>query len=196
MKDWIAGFDRVADGTLAPASDDASFRRYFRLRSGAESFIVMDAPPEKEDCLPFIRVAGYLESMQLNAPRILEANLDEGFLLLSDLGSTLYLDVLQKQPQDAERLYTDAITALLRLQQRGNAFQDSLPPYDTALLSFELSLFRDWLCGTHLGLSFSADDESAWQACSDVLIDNALRQPQVFAPEIPADIHQLHRVKR
>lgn len=180
MKDWIAGIDTIADGRLAPASDDASFRRYFRLQAGAESFIIMDAPPEKEDCLPFIRVAGYLESMQLNAPRILEANLDDGFLLLSDLGSTLYLDVLLENPQDAERLYADAISALLRMQRRGAAFQDSLPPYDIALLSFELSLFHDWLCGKHLGLHFDAGQELAWQACCDVLIDNALHQPQVF----------------
>ncbi|MGB5257898.1 MAG: phosphotransferase [Woeseiaceae bacterium] len=180
MNDWIAGIDTIAGGTLAPASDDASFRRYFRLRSGGETFIVMDAPPEKEDCLPFVRVAGYLESMQLNAPRVLEANIEDGFLLLSDLGSTLYLDVLRDHPQDAERLYTDAISALLCMQRRGAAFQDSLPPYDIALLSFELSLFHDWLCGTHLELSFSADEELAWQACCDVLVDNALHQPQVF----------------
>ena len=163
-----------------PASGDASFRRYFRLQAGAESFIVMDAPPEQEDCLPFVRVAGYLEAMRLNAPRVIEANTDEGFLLLSDLGTRLYLEELQHDPDSSDRLYADAISALLTMQRRGAVYQSSLPPYDDKLLRFELSLFHDWLCGEHLGLSFSASDEVAWNACCDVLVDNALHQPQVF----------------
>ncbi len=180
MKDWIAGIDMIAGSTLAPASDDASFRRYFRLRADSDSYIVMDAPPDREDCLPFIRIAGYLESMHLNAPRIVEANVEDGFLLLSDLGNELYLDVLRKNPDDVERLYADAISALLTMQRHGVAFQASLPPYDLALLRFELSLFHDWLCGTHLGLSFNAEEEAAWQSCCEVLTENALHQPQVF----------------
>ena len=180
MKDWIGSIDAIAGCAPTLASDDASFRRYFRLQTGADSFIIMDAPPEKEDCLPFVRVAGYLEAMRLNAPRIIEANLDDGFLLLSDLGTHPYLDALQQSGDDAGRLYTDAISALLTMQRRGTAFQASLPPYDAALLRFELSLFHDWLCGTHLGLSFSATEEKAWQACCDLLTQNALHQPQVF----------------
>jgi hypothetical protein len=180
MKDWIGSIDAFAGCVPTPASDDASFRRYFRLQTRADSFIVMDAPPEKEDCLPFVRIAGYLEAMRLNAPRIIEANLDDGFLLLSDLGTDLYLDALQRRGGDAARLYTDAISALLTMQRRGTAFQASLPPYDDALLRFELSLFHDWLCGTHLGLSFTATEEMAWQACCDLLAENALDQPQVF----------------
>ena len=140
----------------------------------------MDAPPEQEDCLPFIRVAGYLESMQLNAPRILEANLDAGFLLLTDLGSTQYLDELQEEPKRANDLYGEALNALARMQSRGAAFQDALPPYDEALLRFELSLFHDWLCGTHLGLDFDAAEESEWQTLCDLLVQNALEQPKVF----------------
>ena len=163
-----------------PASSDASFRRYFRLQKGARSFIVMDAPPENEDCLPFLRVAGYFESMRLNAPRILEANLEDGFLLLSDLGSRPYLDALQEQPDSAPQLYDDAIDALLQMQRRGAAFQNHLPPYDEKLLRFELSLFHDWLCGTHLGIEFTDDDEAYWSWLSDLLVANALDQPQVF----------------
>ena len=78
----------------------------------------MDAPPEQEDCLPFLRVAGYLEAMQLNAPRIIEANLDEGFLLLSDLGSRQYLDALLDDTATAPQLYADAIQALLAMAWR------------------------------------------------------------------------------
>lgn len=180
MQDWIGGIDAVAGSTPAPASDDASFRRYFRLRAGQDSYIVMDAPPDKEDCLPFVRVAGYLEAMRLNAPRVIDADLDNGFLLLSDMGTRLYLDVLQQDPGEATRLYSDAIAALLAMQRRGSAYQSSLPPYDEELLRFELSLFRDWLCGRHLGVSFSESDDERWFACCNVLTENALDQPQVF----------------
>lgn len=140
----------------------------------------MDAPPAQEDCLPFVRVAGYLETMNLNAPRVIEANPGDGFLLLSDLGTRLYLRELDNDPRSAALLYTDAINALLTMQGRGVAFQSLLPPYDAARFRFEMSLFHDWLCEMHLGLSFSAADERAWQRCCDVLTDNALNQPQVF----------------
>jgi aminoglycoside/choline kinase family phosphotransferase len=140
----------------------------------------MDAPPENEDCLPFLRVAGYLESMQLNAPRVLEANLESGFLLLSDLGTRSYLAELQRAPDSAPALYDDAIRALLCMQRRGVAFQGHLPPYDEKLLRFELSLFHDWLCGTHLGIEFTDGEETWWQALCDQLVANALDQPQVF----------------
>lgn len=162
------------------ASGDASFRRYFRVETGAQSFIVMDAPPEQEDSVPFVRVAGYLEAMRLNAPRVIEADLHKGFLLLTDLGERHYLDELGDMPGSASRLYSDAISALRTMQRDGGAFQASLPPYDETLLRFELSLFHDWLCGTHLELEFSDADETNWQACCDRLVDNALHQPQVF----------------
>jgi aminoglycoside/choline kinase family phosphotransferase len=180
LRDWINSIDAVVGCEPTPASGDASFRRYFRLQAGAESFIVMDAPPGQEDCLPFVRVAGYLEAMRLNAPRVIAANLDDGFLLLTDLGSRLYLDELRRNPDAAERLYADAISALLTMQRRGTAYQASLPPYDDKLLRFELSLFHDWLCGKHLQLSLTATEEAAWQMCCDMLVDNALHQPQVF----------------
>lgn len=162
------------------ASGDASFRRYFRLQKGGESFIAMDAPPAQENCLPFVRVARYLEAMQLQAPRIIEADVENGFLLLTDMGSEQYLDRLQRDPDSADALYGAAIDALLRMQRRGAAYQSILPPYDEKLLRFELTLFHDWLCGTHLNIEFSDDDERAWQACCDVLVENALGQPQVF----------------
>ena len=180
LSDWINSIDSVAGCDLVPASGDASFRRYFRLQKGAESFIAMDAPPPDEDCLPFVQIAGYLEAMQLTAARIIEADLENGFLLLSDLGSEQYLERLERDPGQSESLYCDAIDALVTLQRRGEAYQSSLPPYDETLLRFELSLFRDWLCGTHLQLELSADDEKQWQACCEALVENALRQPQVF----------------
>ncbi len=130
--------------------------------------------------MPFLRVAGYLEAMQLNAPRVIEANLDDGFLLISDLGSRQYLEELQHDPSSAARLYEDALDALLVMQRRGAAYQALLPPYDEELLRFELSLFHDWLCGTHLGIDMTDEEETAWQACCNLLVANALDQPQVF----------------
>jgi aminoglycoside/choline kinase family phosphotransferase len=166
--------------SLAPASADASFRRYFRLQTRGKSFIAMDAPPPEEDCLPFVRIAGFLEAMNLNAPRVIEADMEQGFLLLSDLGSIQYLEHLESRPADADDLYGDAIVALRQMQRAGAAYQSMLPPYDVALLERELSLFREWLCGTHLELQLSADDLAAWQDCCECLVQNALDQPTVF----------------
>ena len=130
--------------------------------------------------MPFVKVSGYLEAMQLCAPRVIEADVENGFLLLTDLGSDEYLDWLQNEPDSADALYHDAIDALLVMQRRGEAYQSSLPPYDEKLLRFELSLFRDWLCDTHLNLNISDDDEREWQTCCDLLVKNAMSQPQVF----------------
>jgi len=140
----------------------------------------MDAPPAQEDSLPFLRIAGYLEAMRLNAPRIVEANLEEGFLLLSDLGTHQYLEVLLEDEAAAPALYSDALRALQHMQQRGAAYQSQLPPYDEKLLRFELSLFHDWLCGTHLGIGLDDEQGKAWRDCCDLLVTNALDQPQVF----------------
>jgi len=140
----------------------------------------MDAPPGREDCTSFIRIAGILEAMQLNAPRIIEADQRDGFLLITDLGETQYLESLLADGSSAPSLYGDAMNALLLMQGRGTAYQSSLPPYDDELLRFELSLFHDWLCEKHLGIQFSRDDESNWEALCNVLVSNALDQPQVF----------------
>ena len=175
---WVRRFDGLQEADPAPASGDASFRRYFRVQ-GAESYIAMDAPPVQEDCRPFVDIAGYLGAIGLNSPRILKSDLQNGFLLLTDLGSVQYLDAINDN-DDADALYRDAIDALLELQTKGWEYQTKLPPYDEALLRFEMSLFKDWLCGTHLGLEFSATEESAWQDTCDALVDNALEQQVVF----------------
>lgn len=180
MVDWLRDIDGFAGVEPEPASADASFRRYFRLQAEHGSFIVMDAPPGQEDCTPFLRIAGFLEAMQLNAPRIIEADNEKGFVLLSDLGSKPYLMALTEKPESADALYGDAMRALATLQSNGAAYQGSLPPYDDRLLRQELSLFRDWLCEMHLGLSFSTDDETCWRMTCDTLVANALDQPQVF----------------
>lgn len=177
---WLEQFQELADAELRPASADASFRRYFRVANETLSRIVMDAPPEKEDCEPFIRISGQLVNMGINAPEVLATDLEQGFLLLADLGTRQYLDVLQDDPSLAEQLYRDAIDALCRMHARGGDYQSTLPPYDETLLRFELSLFHDWLCETHLGYRFDEAAEAAWTALCDELVANALEQPKVF----------------
>jgi len=130
--------------------------------------------------LTFVRVASYLEAIGLNAPRIIDADLENGFLLLSDLGSTQYLDELLADRSLAATLYADAITALARMQTAGAAYQSLLPAYDATLLEFELSLFHDWLCGTHIGIELSTQEEMLWRETCSLLIRNAIDQPQVF----------------
>ena len=175
---WLDSIDGLAGAEMAPASADASFRRYFRVRTDDVSRIVMDAPPEKENCEPFIRIAEQLVSFGLNAPVILEKDLQQGFLLLSDLGSIQFLPMLQDNAGLADTLYGDAIDALVQLQENGATAQRKLPPYDDKLLRFELSLFSDWLCARHLGVEIA--DKPSWINTCNTLVDNALEQPGVF----------------
>ncbi len=180
LRHWLGSIGRFDLATLRPASGDASFRRYFRLNAGTDTYVVMDAPPDKEDCSPYIRIAGYLQQMGLHGPRVLEATLDQGFLLLTDLGSRQYLAELKERPERANALYGDALRALATLQDGGKAMQSQLPPYDEKLLRFELSLFHDWLCARHLGIVLDAAEERDWDRTCELLVANVLAQPQVF----------------
>ena len=142
----------------------------------------MDAPPAQEDVRPFVAVAGLLTQAGLNAPRVLEVDADQGFVLLSDLGTQLYLAVMQQAVAagdfaQADRLMRDAIAALLQWQLRGDASE--LPPYDDALLRRELALFPEWCVGRELGTVWTADEQQQWQAACDLLVASALAQPTV-----------------
>lgn len=161
---------------LTPASSDASFRRYFRISFDEGTRIVMDAPPEKEDIGPFIKVARLMEGLGLHVPHILEENHDEGFLLLSDLGTEQYLAHLNEE--SVGHLYGDALDALADLQTRGPR-DDELPPYDRTLLLREMELFREWFLGRHLQLPLSQEDHQLLNAGFDLLADSALEQPRV-----------------
>lgn len=161
-----------ADIEFAPASADASFRRYFRLRHGGHSWVLMDAPPEKENSAPFIEVAARVRAAGLNGPQVIARDLRLGYLLLSDLGTQTYLHVINEHNADA--LFSDAITALIRWQQSP---AQGLPPYDDALLRRELALFPDWYVARHLGRSFSAAEQLLWSEVCDRLVTRALAQP-------------------
>lgn len=171
---WLA--QRLAGFTLEPASADASFRRYFRVFHSGGTLIAMDAPPPQEDCRPFVQVAGLLHAAGLNAPQVLAADVERGFLLLSDLGRHTYLEVIGEL--NANALMADAIGALVRWQ--ASSRPDVLPPYDAALLGRELELFPDWYVARHLGLEFTPAQTEIWLALRGVLIERAVTQSQVF----------------
>ena len=176
LKHWLEEELSFSEYTLKPASADASFRRYFRLSHNGASYIVMDAPPGKEDSHPFIRVSRLLFDVGLNVPEVVDADTGKGFLLLSDLGSRSYLDELSNAT--VERLYGDALGALATLQAR--IPEDAgLPAYDEALLMREMLLFRDWLLARHLGMDLSAQQQQLLDEVFGRLAGNALAQPQV-----------------
>jgi len=179
LRQWLESALGWRDFGLAPASADASFRRYFRVSRPEGTAIVMDAPPDKEDVGPYLRVAGMLESTGVHAPHVMARNAEDGFLLLSDLGSTTYLQALV-DPGVATRLYGDAIAALVRFQAGGRGFCPALPPYDERLLRTEMRLLPDWLLARHLDLDMDARVTATLDSAADVLVANALAQPQVF----------------
>jgi aminoglycoside/choline kinase family phosphotransferase len=176
LQNWARQQLGWAHAELAPASADASFRRYFRIRHNGESYILMDAPPEKEDCAPFVRISRLLLGLGLHVPEILAEDHQHGFLLLSDLGSRLYLDELNQAT--VGRLYGDALEALAALQGCDPA-ASGLPSYDRRLLRFEMSLFTDWLLGTHLGLRLDERAARGLETVFGLLVENALEQPSV-----------------
>jgi N-acetylmuramate 1-kinase len=186
LTEWLQRTLRY-DFTIAVASADASFRRYFRVtpRSSdapiAGTLIAMDAPPAKENLAPYLQVANLLVAAGVNAPKVLERELEQGFLLISDLGSRTYLAELNESQTDAARadaLYSDALDALLQMQRI--AIGSGFPSYDSASLQREMQLFIDWYLGKHLGRTLSPAAQSALQAAFAELIRSALAQPQVF----------------
>lgn len=178
LRRWLTEEAGLADFALEPASGDASFRRYFRIRTADRCLIAVDAPPAQEDSTPFLRVAGLLLEWGLHVPEILESDLRQGFMLLSDLGTRLYLDALGEAT--VERLYGDALAALAVLQARGAEGVHLVPPYDELLLRQELELFRDWYLVRHRGLSLSAGQHAVLMHTFDGLVANAGEQPRVF----------------
>ena len=179
LERWLTSLFGTSNFEVTTASADASFRRYFRVRRGEDTWIAMDAPPGKEDMEPYIRIAAMLVDVGVNAPRVLERNDTEGFLLNSDLGSLTYLMHLDAGA-DPNPLYEDAIDALVRIQAHGQGHATRLPAYDDALLRREMGLFPEWFCGRHLNLELSGDDATVMAGTFDVLAAEALAQPQVF----------------
>ena len=187
MQQWLDSLG-YQDYRIEVASVDASFRSYWRLLQGDESWIVMDAPPEKEPCDAYVKVAKLLTDKGLSGPRIMHENHAEGFLLLTDFGNESYLQALNAD--NADGLYRDAITEINRMQARIDP--DDLPPYDEALLRYEMGLFDEWFLGKLLGIELEQGHRQTWQETTDKLVQNALEQPRVF---VHRDYHSRNLMK-
>ena len=179
LTDWVAQRFPGQDVPVVPASADASFRRYFRLSlPDGTTRILMDAPPEHEDCRPFIKVAALLAKAGLAAPRVLDQDLEQGFLLLTDLGRIGYLEALHADLSLADTLIRPVLDTLVRWQLASSAA--TLPPYDAALLRRELELFPEWFIGRHLGVTLDDNEKLLLERSFKYLINAALNQPKVY----------------
>jgi len=181
LQDWAARQLGGESLDIAPASADASFRRYFRVTAKGRDYIVMDAPPAHEDCRPFIAVARLFADAGVNVPQVLAQDLDRGFLLLTDLGNTTYLSALDEaaSKQDVAReLYLASNDALIRIQQASRP--GVLPDYDRALLTRELMLFPEWYVAKHLGVAMKDEQKAVLETVFERLLANNLAQPQVY----------------
>jgi aminoglycoside/choline kinase family phosphotransferase len=177
LRRWLEGVLGTSSFELAPASRDASFRRYFRVaQPGRATLVAMDAPPEKENCRPFVNAARLFDAAGVHVPAIHAQDLADGFLLLSDLGTTTYLDALNSGT--ADRLYTDAISALVRIQLASRP--QALPDYSRELLLFELRLFPDWYVAKQLGRDLAGSQRAVLDEAFSLLLANNLAQPRVF----------------
>ena len=177
IQSWLNTLFPQLSPVLTPASADASFRRYFRATlNNGDHYIVMDAPPQHEDCLPFIKVAALFTSAGINVPRVLHQDLVQGFLLLTDLGDATYLSALNLD--NAHALYMDAVNALIQIQLASQV--DVLPIYDRDMLARELQLFPDWYVTQHLGTTLTDTQNQQLQQVFYALLDNNTAQPQVY----------------
>ncbi len=200
FEQWLAPLvqsHQLLPASLRPASADASFRRYLRIDSAAgASCIVMDAPPDKENCRPFVQVQALMAAAGLNVPHILAWDEPGGFMLLSDLGSTTLIELLTPEaPQAALGWYLQATDVLLDWQKASKP--GVLPAYDEALLRRELALFPDWYLGQHRGITLDGKQQATLASAFDVIVAHNLAAPSVFvhrdfmtrnlmAPTLPA----------
>jgi aminoglycoside/choline kinase family phosphotransferase len=187
LTDWLSGLYPNETFTLTPASADASFRRYFRVTfdkqpgmqgaaQQAGTLIVMDAPPQHEDCKPFLHVGKLFEDAGTHVPHVYAQDLTQGFLLLSDLGNTTYLQALTAD--NAAPLYGAATDALIKIQQ--DSSENELPPYDEALLRRELNLFPEWYIAKHLGVTLNDKQQAKLEEVFKRILVNNLAQPCVY----------------
>ncbi|AWL05703.1 aminoglycoside phosphotransferase family protein [Massilia oculi] len=183
LNDWLASTGLVEVGTGRPASIDASFRRYFRYdvvpamqdKLGA-TLIAMDAPPERENVPAFIHVQGLLFDAGVTVPAIAARNVEQGFLLLGDLGNTTYLSRLDSD--NAAFMYSDAVDALLKFQMASQP--GVLPEFDRAFILRELNIFPEWYLNRHLGVTLDDKQQAQLDKVFEAIASNVLAQQQVF----------------
>ena len=170
----------LVPSSLRVASADASFRRYLRVDTQAgASLIVMDAPPDKENCEPFVKVAKLMQLAGLKAPEVLAWQEAQGFMLLTDLGDQTMMSAIDvKNPQANHALYMQAVDALIAWQLSSKA--GVLPPYDQALLNRELSLFPDWYLAQHRQIDIQGKMRNTLDSTFKMLVTRNLASPSVF----------------
>lgn len=182
LENWIKVQFPSRTFLLSPASTDASFRRYYRVsfteKLVPKTLIVMDAPPQHEDCTSFLHVAKLFSEASVHVPEILAQDLEQGFLLLSDLESTTYLDAIGADSSTADHLYSDAVDALIRIQLA--SCSGVLPNYDEPLLINELNLFPNWYLGKHLKVVLNKKQKAELDKGFTRILLNNLAQPRVF----------------
>jgi aminoglycoside/choline kinase family phosphotransferase len=177
--DALSASQQLHPHTLRPASADASFRRYFRIDAAHGSRIIMDAPPDKENCRPFVQVAALMAQAGLHVPQVLDWDEARGFMLLSDLGGQTMMQAIDQDEAAANLpLYLRAVDALVAWQQASRA--DVLPPYDTALLRRELELFPEWYLARHRGVAVEGKLRETLDRMFDLIIERNLAWPAVY----------------
>ncbi len=180
IRQWLQAQLHGSLVRLEPASADASFRRYLRAwRADGASYVVMDAPPGREDVAPYLQVSALLEQCDVHVPRIEAVDRARGFVLLEDLGSTHYLTRLG-EPGHADALYQDALEALLRIQTRGRQAARQLAHYDREMLGREMALMPEWFCARHLQFEPGEQGRALLASVFDFLCAEALAQPSVL----------------
>jgi len=176
LSKWLSSLFPNEIFTIAPASADASFRRYFRATFSDRAFIVMDAPPQQENCKPFLHVGQLFKNAGVHVPEVYAQDLEQGFLLLSDLGNSTYLPALNAD--NVVQLYSAATDALIKIQLASKP--NELPVYDEALLRRELNLFPEWYIAKHLGVTLSDKQTAKLEEVLVRIIANNLAQPCVY----------------
>ncbi|WP_374580195.1 aminoglycoside phosphotransferase family protein [Pseudoduganella sp.] len=183
LKEWLQGTGLVDVATARPASEDASFRRYFRVdvlpahrAAHGATLVAMDAPPERENVPAFVKVQGLLAAAGVSVPAIVAENTGRGFLLLSDLGTVTYLQALNHD--SAATLYAEALSALVKIQQASQP--GVLPEFDRAFMLRELNIFPEWYIGKHLGVTLTEAQQKELDKVFEAILANCLAQPQVY----------------
>jgi hypothetical protein len=179
LREWLSQDLRLRYERLLPASSDASFRRYFRVFTARGTYVVMDAPPGKEDVRPYLKVGALLAALGAHVPQVHASDVARGLVLLEDLGTCAYLERLESGA-DPEPLYADALRVLADIQAQGGDAAGELAPYDRTELARELALMPEWFCRRHLGFEPTDAEEEILAAAFEFLISAALAQPQVF----------------
>ena len=163
--------------SLETVSDDASFRRYFRLRTETAVIVLMDAPPDKEPIAPFLDIGNRLFESGSRSPKIFGVDQTLGFVAMEDFGNRQFAEAIRASKNDRDDAFDRATQAIQRFQ---GVETKGLPVYSRELLLDETSLYPEWFLKQYLGLPLNADFWAEWSLLNDSLLNSASEQPQMF----------------